>query len=307
MIIIGGATATGKTGAGIILAKMANGEIISADSMQIYKHMNIGTAKVTAEEKEGIVHHMLDIVEPSEEFSVAEYQKLALEVIADIKSRGKLPIIVGGTGLYINSLIYPLKFGSAIKDENLRETLYKDAEIYGNDFLFQKLIDVDPIAAKIIHKNNVKRVIRAIEVKLLSGQSVACEKDKNQLLTYHKMYAFSTERTELYQKINNRVDILFARGLEEEVNKLVYDYKVNFDMQSMQAIGYKEFKNYFDKSISKEDLLELIKKHSRNYAKRQYTWFRAYNQCVWLENELNEEKCKEIIKDYYDNEPNLEQ
>lgn len=305
MLIIGGATATGKSKLGVMLAKMADGEIVSADSMQIYRYMNIGTAKVTAEEMQGIPHYMLDIVEPTEEFSVAEYQKKAQNIIDDIKNRGKLPIIVGGTGLYINSLIYPLQFGSSFKDELLRKKLNKDAEKFGNDYIYNKLIEIDPIAAENIHKNNIKRIIRAIEVKTLSGKSVSETEDKKEPI-YHKIYAFKADRDVLYQKINQRVDIMFEDGLADEIDSLINQYKVNFSCQSMQAIGYKEFFGYYNKEKTLDEVRDLIKKNSRHYAKRQYTWFKAYENCKWLEGDISKELCQNILDDYYENCSNLE-
>lgn len=303
MLIIGGATATGKSGAAIMLAKLCGGEVVSADSMQIYKHMNIGTAKVTALEMQGVPHHMLDIVEPNKDFSVAEYQSAALDVIKDIEDRGKTAIIVGGTGLYINSLIYPLRFGGVNRDESLRNELKEQGEKFGNDYLYQKLCALDAESAKKIHKNNVKRVIRAIEIKLISGQSLAEEKDKG-TKSYFNMYAFDFGRADLYDKINKRVDLMIKKGLISEVETLISEYGLTFDHQSMQAIGYKEFKDYFNGTISQAELKELIKRNTRNYAKRQFTWFRAYEECVWLNESLNEMKAAEILDNYYKNKPN---
>ncbi len=303
MLIIGGATATGKSGAAVMLAKLCGGEIVSADSMQVYKHMNIGTAKVISEEMHGVPHHMLDIVEPYQEFSVAEYQNMALDIIKDLENRGKTAIIVGGTGLYINSLIYPLRFGCAKRDENLRNQLKEQGERLGNDYLYEKLCSLDADSAKKIHKNNVKRVIRALEIKLTSGQSLAEDADKNKK-SYYKMYAFDFGRADLYEKINQRVDMMIKNGLINEVENLV-ENGLTFESQSMQAIGYKEFKDYLDDKISQPELAETIKKNTRNYAKRQFTWFRAYGDCVWLKEPLTEQKAAEILDDYYKNKPNL--
>lgn len=298
MLIVGGATATGKSKLAVMLAKTLNGEIISADSMQIYKHMNIGTAKVTEQEMQGIVHHMINIAEPTEQFSVAEYQIQAKELINQITAKGKIPIIAGGTGLYINSLIYKLQFGKSYKDEILRKDLMEQANLYGNDFVYTKLQKIDPIASTKIHKNNLKRVIRAIEIKTLSGKSITDSDDKRQNV-FHRIYAFKAERTDLYKKINNRVDIMFENGLTQEIEKLLDEHKVTFNMQSMQAIGYKEFKDFYNGEITLNQVKELIKKNSRNYAKRQYTWFKAYENCVWLEGDINNELCQRIINDYY--------
>ncbi len=306
MLIIGGATATGKSHAAIMLAKLSGGEIVSADSMQIYKHMNIGTAKITVAETQGVPHHMIDIVEPTQEYSVAEYQKAALEIIKDIESRGKIPIVVGGTGLYINALIYPLRFGGVKKDEGLRNELKEQGERFGYDFLYDKLCSIDAESAKKIHKNNVKRVIRALEIKLQSGESLAENADKDKK-SYYKMYAFDFGRADLYEKINKRVDIMMKQGLVEEVQNLILDYGLTFEHQSMQAIGYKEFKDYFDGNITHAVLEEIIKRNTRKYAKRQFTWFRAYSDCVWMKEPLNEQTARQILDDYYKYKPKLEQ
>lgn len=307
MIIFGGATATGKTKAGVMLAKIANGEIISADSMQVYKHMDIGTAKVKKEDMDGIKHYMIDIIEPTDSFSVAEYQKMAMEIINDIEARGKTPIVVGGTGLYINSLIYPLRFGETQGDKGLRDSLKNELQSYGKEYLYKKLQRIDPQAAENIHMNNIKRVIRAIEVKLLSGKSICDTEDLCREKKYYKMYAYTMDRAALYERINTRVDVMFKNGLVDEVERLIFEYKVTFNAQSMQAIGYKEFKHYYSGKIDMDELIELIKKHSRNYAKRQYTWFKSYNDCNWIEKyRLDEQKCHEIVKDYYENKPKLE-
>lgn len=304
MLIVGGATATGKSGAAIMLAKLSGGEIVSADSMQVYKHMNIGTAKVTAQEMQGVPHHMLDIVEPYQEFSVAEYRSAALDVIKDIEKRGKTAIIVGGTGLYINSLIYPLRFGGAKKDDTLRNELKEQGEKFGNDFLYEKLCALDAESAKKIHKNNVKRVIRAIEIKLLSGQSLTAGNDKGEK-SFFNMYAFDYGRENLYEKINQRVDLMIKNGLINEVESLISQFGLTFEHQSMQAIGYKEFKDYFNGIISQAGLIELIKRNTRNYAKRQFTWFRAYDECIWLKEPLCENKAIQILDNYYKYKPKL--
>lgn len=304
MLIIGGPTASGKSKLAIMLAKIADGEIVSADSMQIYKHMDIGTAKVTEAEKQNIPHYMIDFIEPYQEYSVAQYREDALKIIEDINSRGKLPIIEGGTGLYINALIYPLSFGKTYKDEALRKDLKEKAIKYGNDYVHDKLKSVDENAARVIHKNNLKRVIRAIEIKLLSGKSILDAKDEAQA-SFYRMYAVDYERRALYAKINARVEKMFESGLVEEVDSLINKHGLNFEMQSMQAIGYKEFKKFYEKELTLEQTKELIKKNTRNYAKRQLTWFKRYEHCVWLNEEnINESFCQKIIEDYYENTVN---
>lgn len=305
MLIIGGATATGKSGAAILLAKLCGGEIISADSMQIYRHMDIGTAKITMKERQGVAHHMLDVIEPYEEYSVSEYQKAALEIMADIESRGKTVIVAGGTGLYINSLIYPLRFCEAAKDETLRNELVAQAEKAGADSLYDRLSELDPAAAAKIHRNNVKRVIRALEIKILSGKSIAECTDKGEK-SYYRMYAFDFGRMELYKKIEERVDNMMEDGLAEEVQRLMLEYGLTFEHQSMQAIGYKEFKDFFEGKITRSALMDLIKRNTRKYAKRQFTWFKAYDDCKWLNKPLERSQAEEILEDYYRNKPILE-
>ncbi len=310
MLIIGGATATGKSSIAVTLAKLTNGEIVSADSMQIYRHMDIGTAKINEKEKGGIVHHMIDIVEPTQEFSVAEYQNRAVPIIKDIKSRGKLPIIVGGTGLYISSLIYPLQFANTYRDETLRKELLKQSKLFGNEYLYSKLLEIDPESAVNIHPNNVRRIIRAIEVKTLSGNSVADTQDKSQHQSNHYIYAVSTDRVRLYNAINKRVEEMFVNGLFQEVDALLNKHGVKFSNQSMQGIGYKEFNNYYRGYSTLKEVKELIKKNTRRYAKRQFTWFRRYDNCIWIDyyyETSHIELCNKILDDYNKKKGNLEQ
>lgn len=298
MIFIVGATASGKTALSIALAKRLNGEIVSADSMQIYRHMDIGTAKVSEKEKEGVKHHLIDILEPNENFSVAEYQNIARKKILEIKSQKKVPIIVGGTGLYVNSLIYD--YGPALYDEELRNELKNEYLEHGADFLYNKLQEIDTKACEKIHKNNVKRVIRALEVKILTGESLVDKTDKNKVYP-HLMYAVEHDRDILYDRINVRVDNMFSSGLIDEVNSLINKRNVTFESQSMQAIGYKEFKDYLEGKINEDELRVLIKQHSRNYAKRQITWFKSIPTCVWLKNTDIITNCQKIEQDYYKN------
>lgn len=279
MLIIGGATATGKSDLGIALAKKFDGEIISADSMQIYKGMDIGTAKITEEECCGIKHHLIDIIDPRQSFSVADFKEKATNVIHKIKEQGKLPILVGGTGLYINSLIYDYNLSQ--QDLELRNKLNLEYEQNGADYMYDKLIKLDPLSANVIHKNNVKRVIRALEVILTTNTSINSKQDKIKTIP-HLMYAIKYNRETLYQRINLRVDNMFKNGLIDEVKSLLNN-GLDFNLQSMQAIGYKEFNKYFNGSISLEETKELIKQHSRNYAKRQETWFSRISSCKWLD------------------------
>lgn len=296
MIVIGGATATGKTTLGIEVAKKLRGEIISADSMQIYKHMNVGTAKPTEEEMCGIPHHMIDIVEPNEPFSVAEFKIKAEKIIEEIKERGNTPIVVGGTGLYINSLIY--NYSPAETNEGLRKELREECEKYGPERMYNKLSIIDEKAAKAIHPNNVKRVLRALEVMLLTGKSIADKNDK-EFTVPNLTYICDCDRSVLYDRINERVDVMFDKGLPEEVDDLLKRQLVSFSDQSMQAIGYKEFKSLYNGEKQLDEVKSDIKQHTRNYAKRQISWFRGIEAGIWVKYDEIEQNTKRITDDYY--------
>ncbi|MBO4539104.1 MAG: tRNA (adenosine(37)-N6)-dimethylallyltransferase MiaA [Clostridia bacterium] len=277
IIAVGGATATGKSALAVELAKRFNGEIISADSMQIYKGMDIGTAKVTEEEKQGIQHHLIDIVDPKEPYNAAMYVEDAERALNDIVSRGKTPIMTGGTGLYIRSFLYNYSHGAF--DEALRAQLNKEAEENGADALWEKLKAVDPAAAEKIHKNNVKRVVRALEVMMLTSRSIT-ETESVENKREHILFCIETDRAMLYERINERVDKMFERGLEEEIDRLLGE-GVDFSCQSMQAIGYKEFLPYKEARCGIEEVKEAIRLNTRHYAKRQETWFRGM-ESNWL-------------------------
>ncbi len=283
--VIAGPTATGKTRLAVMLAKRFNGEVISADSMQIYRYMDIGSAKPTKEETEGIPHHLIDVVNPDEPFSVARYLELANLAAQDIISRGKLPIIAGGTGLYISSFVDNVKFTQSETDFKLREKLLKEAEDIGYEALHKRLLEIDPKAAEGIHPNNVKRVVRALELFETTGLTLSeqNENSKTEPSPYEPiMLALSTEREVLYERINLRVDLMLKSGLLDEIKKLK---AMGFtkDMQSMQGIGYKEILSYLDGVLSLDEAIELVKKNSRNYAKRQLTWFRRDDRFKWLD------------------------
>ncbi len=276
VLAIAGATASGKSKTAVELAKKLNGEIISMDSMQIYKHMDIGTAKVTLQEMENIPHHMIDIVEPNMPFSVSDFVKLAKDKINEITARGKLPILAGGTGLYFESLIYPFNFGGAKSDEDIKNNLYKQLEQFGAEYLHKKLMEIDPIDGAKIHPNNTKRLIRALEIYEITGNTKTNNSTNKQLLYDLDMYVLDWDREILYDRIEKRVQIMFDNGLQKEIENLL-EVGITFDMQSMQGIGYKEFASYFDGKCSLDDVKNAIILNSRHYAKRQITWFKRYD------------------------------
>lgn len=285
ILVIGGPTAVGKTELSIELAKRLNGEIISADSMQIYKYMDIGSAKVSKEEMNGVVHHLIDVVDPSENFSVADYKEQGEKAIKEIISRGKLPIVVGGTGLYINSLTCNMNFTEAEKDEEYRKDLDKLANEHGNNYIHEMLKDIDPISYKEIHANNRKRVIRALEVYKLTGRpfsSYNAGEDfyKSEYDVHY--YVLTMDREKLYERINLRVDIMMEKGLLEECIKLK-EMGYTSSMQSMQGIGYKEILYYLEGDVKLQEAINMIKQGSRNYAKRQLTWFRRDPRVTFLD------------------------
>ncbi|WP_282171586.1 tRNA (adenosine(37)-N6)-dimethylallyltransferase MiaA [Cytobacillus firmus] len=283
LAVLIGPTAVGKTKLSILLAKRFNAEIISGDSMQIYKRMDIGTAKVKEEEMEGIPHHLIDIKNPEESFSAAEFQELVRSKITEITSRGKLPIIVGGTGLYIQSVIYDYQFSDAPSDEEFRKILEERAEREGNNVIYEELLEIDPESAEKIHPNNIRRVIRALEIYHCTGKTMSQyqEKQNPELLYDMALIGLTMDRETLYDRINQRVDIMMEEGLLEEVRSL-FDNGL-MDCQSIQAIGYKELYDYFNGRVSFEDAVENLKQNSRRYAKRQLTWFRNKMNVEWFD------------------------
>lgn len=284
ILIITGATATGKTAFAIECAKELNGEIISCDSMQIYRLLDIGTAKPTLEEQSAVPHHLIDVVDAGDEFSVQQFVTLASKKIEEIESRGKLPIIVGGTGLYIRSLIYPYSFCSSKKDEKIRDELNKILDEKGGDYLYSMLENVDMESAKKIHKNDTKRVIRALEIFKTTGKKKSEQTIEEVKPRYdYALVALTMPREKLYERINKRVDLMFEIGLENEISNLLKNGVVNKNSQSMSAIGYKEFFDYFEGKKSIDETRELIKKNSRNYAKRQETFIRGFKDAKWFE------------------------
>ncbi len=279
-IFVVGPTASGKSSLAIDIAKNFDCEIISCDSMQIYKKMNIGTAKIPAEEMKGVRHYMIDIVEPFENFSVAEFSKTAKEIINQINNRNKSAIVCGGTGLYIDSILYPLSFGKSKKNNEIRKELEKEGREQGYENLYKKLYEIDRNSAEKINRNDFKRVIRALEIYYVSGKTkLHNEIISKEVSAQNIMIRCNLERSILYERINNRVDKMFDAGLVEEVENLIKS-GLNFDNQSMQAIGYKEFKNYFNGECNLEQLKEKIKLDTRHYAKRQITWFKKYQNVI---------------------------
>ncbi|MBQ2707829.1 MAG: tRNA (adenosine(37)-N6)-dimethylallyltransferase MiaA [Clostridia bacterium] len=285
ILAVCGPTASGKTALAIELARRHNGEIISCDSMQIYRGMDIGTAKPTEEEKCGIPHHLIDIVDPCEPFSAADYAPLAKAAAADILARGKLPIFCGGTGLYLDAVLTDNDYADADTDPALRASLLDDAEKYGPDALWQRLYAVDPDAAAAIHKNNVKRVARALEIYLTSGVTKT-EWDARSRLRESPydavILALDRPREALYARIDLRVDLMIAAGLPEEVRALYESGRLPRDCTAAQAIGYKEFLGWLDGTMTLEEAADAVKLASRRYAKRQLTWFRRNPAVHWL-------------------------
>lgn len=279
VVVIVGPTAVGKTKTGIELAKAFDGEIVSGDSVQVYRGMDIGSAKVTKEEAEGIPHHLIDICDPDDAMSVAMFQQLARAAIDDIYARGKLPIIVGGTGLYIRSILYDYEFVERPVDEALREELERLAEVEGREALHQRLVQLDPERAATIHPNNVRRVVRALEVAM-QGDTQTTDSAPSEHYDY-RLFVLHADREILYDRINQRVDAMMEAGLVEEVERLLAQgYR---ETQAMRAIGYKEIIPFIDGNISKEKATDLLKQHTRQFAKRQLTWFRHQFDGIWVD------------------------
>ena len=295
VIVIGGPTASGKTALSIELAKKINGEIVSADSMQIYKDMNIGTAKPTVEEMQGIKHYMLDIVSPEERFSVADYKERAKQAIKEILSKGKVPIVIGGTGLYIESLIYEIEFMQIDTDLSYRKELEKIVEQKGLEYLYEKATKIDSEAMKKISPNDQKRILRVLELYHQTGKTkTQLDNESRKEVEYdYKLFAINMDRERLYERINKRVDIMLENGLVEEVKSICNNYK-SFPT-AMQGLGYKEVVEYLNGKVTYEEMVEKIKTESRRYAKRQLTWFRKYKNIIWLDGMQDVQKNIEII------------
>lgn len=301
LIILTGPTAVGKSAVSIALAKRIGGEIISADSMQVYRHMDIGSAKIRPEQMGGIPHHLIDVLEPTEEFNVVIFQRMAKEALQGIYDRGHIPIVVGGTGFYIQALLYDIDFTENDEDTALRARLEQIADIQGCEVLYERLKEIDPESCKIIHPHNVKRVIRAIEFYEKTGMKIS---EHNQVQRgnsspYNFAYfVLNDDRNKLYRKIEQRVDAMIEEGLIEEVSELVR-HGCTREMVSMQGLGYKEIIDYLEGRSTLEEAVYLIKRDTRHFAKRQLTWFRRERDVIWVEKpevDYDEEMiCKMIV------------
>ncbi|MEX1376917.1 MAG: tRNA (adenosine(37)-N6)-dimethylallyltransferase MiaA [Eubacteriales bacterium] len=284
LMVVIGPTASGKTSLAIEMAKKYDGEIVSCDSMQIYKGLPISTAQPTEEEKEGVVHHLIGFVDVRDNFSVGEYQRLAREKIADIQSRGKLPILCGGTGLYIDSVIYHMDFAKVSEDKSIRKKYTKYYDENGAEALYSLLNEKAPDLAKRIHQNNVNRVIRALEVFDLTGEAKKEYYNETMKQLFYKntiIVGTMWDRKELYERINKRVDIMLQNGLIDEI-KAILSYGIKPENTAYKAIGCKELSEYFNGKMALDEAIDKIKQYSRNYAKRQITWFKRLNDVFWL-------------------------
>lgn len=299
--IIAGPTASGKSALAVEVAKQINAEIISADSMQIYEKMTIGTAKITEGEMDGIRHHLVDFVDPKERFTVSDFQRLALKKIEEITATGKNVIVVGGTGLYLHSLIYDMDFSNSDVDTTIRDALSKEAEAEGPEKMYEKLLEVDPISAANIHPNNVKRVLRALEVYYVTGKPFSVgynfRKENNKFQVDY--YALTMPRDILYQRINYRVDKMIEEGLIEEVHHLLAE-GYDSSLPSMQGLGYKEIVAYLKGEQSLEEAIYILKRDTRHFAKRQLTWFKREENIEWLDMcRLGTEKAAQYIAEKF--------
>lgn len=303
LIILTGPTAVGKTALSIRLAKAVGGEIISADSMQVYRHMDIGSAKIKREEMEGVPHYLIDVLDPDEAFNVTVFQKMAKEAVEEIYSHGHIPIVAGGTGFYIQALLYDIDFSENGEDTSIREQLEKLGEEKGAEFLHDLLRDIDPESAEEIHANNRKRVIRAIEYYRQTGERISehNKREKQKESPYDFLYyVINTDRACLYERIGRRVDRMLEQGLVEEVKRLK-DMGCTRNMVSMQGLGYKEILDYLQGTYTLKEALSILKRDTRHFAKRQITWFKRERDVRWLnlpdfDNDI-EKVLEKILKD----------
>lgn len=298
-VVLTGPTAVGKTALSIALAKAINGAIISADSMQVYKHMDIGSAKIMPNEMEGIPHYLVDEFEPDEEFHVARFTERAKECLEDIYAKGMIPIVVGGTGFYIQALLYDVSFSEQNANSEYREELEQLAKEKGAEYLHQMLKEVDAASAEAIHANNIKRVIRALEFYHLTGNKISehNETERNKNSPYNFAYfVLNDDRAKLYARIDKRVDIMLEQGLVAEVQKLK-EMGFHKEMVSMQGLGYKEILDYLDGNLTLEEAVYIIKRETRHFAKRQLTWFRRERDVIWFDKKQYEYSEEKILAD----------
>ena len=284
LIVLTGPTAVGKTSLSIALARAVEGEIISADSMQVYKHMDIGSAKIKKEEMEGIPHYLIDVLEPDEEFHVVRFQEMAQEAMKEIYSKGKIPILTGGTGFYIQAVVKDIDFSQDTEKSSVRERLENLAQEKGGEYLHELLAQRDPESAEKIHPNNIKRVIRALEYYELTGEKISLhnEREGEKVSPYNTAYfVLNDHRERLYEKIDRRGDQMLDEGLVEEVRRLA-QMGYTRDMVSMQGLGYKEILAYLEGEYSLEEAVYVLKRDTRHFAKRQLTWFRREKDVIWV-------------------------
>jgi tRNA dimethylallyltransferase len=285
LVIIAGPTAVGKTDLSIRLAKEIGGAVISADSMQVYKYMDIGSAKVMPEEMDGVPHYLIDCLEPSEEFNIVRFKEMAKEALAKIYADGRIPIVAGGTGFYIQALLYDIAFTTQESDEAFRHKMERFAVEHGTHALHEKLKAIDPVSYDAIHENNVKRTIRALEYHHLTGQPISVHNEEEHRRTSPYNFAYfvlTDERAHLYERIDRRVDLMMEHGLLAEVKRL-QEMGCHRDMVSMQGLGYKELLDYLEGKCTLEEAVYIIKRESRHFAKRQLTWFRRERDVIWLD------------------------
>lgn len=297
LIILTGPTAVGKTKASIGLAKAVDGEIISADSMQVYRHMDIGSAKIKPEEMEGIPHHLIDVLEPDDEFHVVKFQQLAKKAMREIWERGHIPIVTGGTGFYIQALLYDIDFDENEKEDACRKELEAYAKEHGAEALHEKLAFVDPASAEMIHPNNIKRVIRALEFYEQTGKRISEHNETQRQRESPYAFAYfvlTDDRAHLYERINRRVDQMIEEGLVNEVQALK-DKGYTKQLVSMQGLGYKEILDYLDGNCTLEEAIYTIKRDTRHFAKRQLTWFKRERDVIWINKQSFGYEAEQIL------------
>jgi len=297
ILIICGPTASGKTALAVECAKLLNSEVISADSLYIYKGLNVGTAKPDESEMQGVKHHLIDVCEPNQEFSVSDYKNLALPIIEDLLSKGKIPVVCGGTGFYINSILFDLSYGKSLANLEAREKYKKLAEEFGNEYVYNILMELDPKTAEKLHFNDIKRVIRALEIYESGTKKSDIVDDLTPKYDY-KAYSINFDREILYDRINLRVDKMIEDGLIEEIKSLLA-LGINESNQCMQGIGYKEILEYLKGNMSFDDALNLIKLNTRHYAKRQITFFKRLNGLIYLTPDNTKDLAKRIVAELW--------